>query len=181
MLGNATQQVQRLNTYVDGATIGNATAYLVPNEGLTVISDIDDILRVTKIYEPEQGLLNSFARPFVQWEDMTKIYRNWSVSLPDMHFHYLTTTPEQVTRNYMQFIYANYPGGSFDTRPLNFSDISATLSIRKFLLTKIFETFPQRKFILVADTSNSDVMKDYPAMATEFPGQVQCSKCFHDS
>lgn len=74
----------------------------------------------------------------------------------------------------MQFIYTHYPGGSFDTRPLNFSDVSATLSIRKFLLQKIFETFPQRKFILIADTSNSDVMRDYPEMATEFPGQVQC-------
>lgn len=172
--GNETQQIQRLNTQVQGASIGNSTAYLVPNEGLTIISDIDDILRVTKIYEPEQGLLNSFARPFTAWENMPDIYRNWSVSLPNMHFHYLTTTPEQVTRNYMQFIYATYPGGSFDTRPLNFSDIDATISIRKFLLTKIFETFPQRKFILVADTSNSDVMKDYPAMATDFPGQVQC-------
>lgn len=74
----------------------------------------------------------------------------------------------------MQFIYTTYPGGSFDTRPLNFSDVSATLSIRKFLLEKVFETFPERKFILVADTSNSDVMRDYPKMATEFPGQVQC-------
>ncbi|KAF1356653.1 hypothetical protein BDV97DRAFT_374348 [Delphinella strobiligena] len=172
--GNETSAIQRLNTYVDGASIGNGTAYLVPPTGLTIISDIDDILRVTKIYEPEQGLLNSFARPFTAWENMPDIYANWSVSLPNMHFHYLTTTPEQVTRNYMQFIYATYPGGSFDTRPLNFSDVSATLSIRKFLLQKIFETYPQRKFILIADTSNSDVMRDYPEMATDFPGQVQC-------
>ncbi|KAH0256479.1 hypothetical protein KCU71_g21896, partial [Aureobasidium melanogenum] len=78
------------------------------------------------------------------------------------------------TRDYMNFTYNNYPGGSFDTRPLNFSDVSATLSIRKFLLVKIFETFPQRKFILVADTSNSDVMRDYPQMATDYPDQVQC-------
>lgn len=172
--GNATGQIQRLNTYVSNTTLGNATAYLVPDTGLTVISDIDDILRVTKIYQPEQGLLNTFARPFTAWEDMPAIYANWSQNVPDLHFHYLTTTPEQVTRNYMEFIYANYPGGSFDTRPLNFSDITATLSIRKFLLEKIFETFPKRKFILVADTSNSDVMRDYPAMVTEFPGQVQC-------
>lgn len=105
---------------------------------------------------------------------MPAIYQNWSTSLPNMHFHYLTTTPEQITRNYMQYIYSSYPGGSFDTRPLNFSDVSATLSIRLFLLQKIFETFPQRKFILIADTSNSDVMKDYPQMATDYPDQVQC-------
>jgi hypothetical protein len=160
--GNATQQIQKLSTFVSNTTLGNATAYLVPDEGITVISDIDDILRITKIYDPKEGLLNSFARPFVQWENMPEIYANWSSSLPNTHFHYLTTLPEQVTRNYEEFIYNTYPAGSFDTRPLNFSDVSATLSIREFLLTKIFETFPKRKFVLVADTSNSDVMKDYP-------------------
>lgn len=172
--GNDTTVIQRVNVYTNGTDTGNATSYLVPPAGLTIISDIDDILRITKIYEPEEGLLNSFARAFTPWMNMPDIYANWSKSIPDFHFHYLTTTPEQVTRNYMDFIYKTYPGGSFDTRPLNFSDVSATLSIRKFLLEKIFQTYPQRKFILIADTSNSDVMRDYPAMVTEFPGQVQC-------
>jgi len=172
--GNTTSTIQRLDLHVNGTDTGNATAYLVPTEGLTIISDIDDILRVTQIYEPAKGLLNSFARPYIQWMNMPDIYLNWSKSLPDAHFHYLTTTPEQVTRNYMQFIYATYPLGSFDTRPLNFSDVSATLSIRKFLLDRIFQTYPQRKFVLIADTSNSDVMKDYPQLVTDYPGQVQC-------
>ncbi|KIN01425.1 hypothetical protein OIDMADRAFT_122409 [Oidiodendron maius Zn] len=172
--GNGTTNIQRLNVYANGTDTGNSTAYLVPTTGLTIVSDIDDILRVTKIYEPAEGLLNSFAKPFVPWMNMPDIYANWSRSIPDFHFHYLTTTPEQITRNYMDFIFKTYPGGSFDTRPLNFSDVSATLSIRKFLLEKIFQTYPERKFILIADTSNSDVMKDYPAMVSEFPGQVQC-------
>jgi Uncharacterized conserved protein (DUF2183) len=165
---------QRLNLHTQGTDTGNATSYLISDQGLTVISDIDDILRITKIYQPKEGLLNSFARPFTPWMNMPEIFANWSTSLPNLHFHYLTTTPEQITRNYMQFIYSNYPGGSFDTRPLNFSDVSATLAIRKYLLDRIFETFPQRKFILIADTSNSDVMRDYPQLATDYPGQVQC-------
>ena len=172
--GNETNEIQTLNVFVEGATLGNATAYLVPNNGLTVISDIDDILRVTKIYEPEKGLLNSFARAFRPWDNMPDIYANWSQSLPNMHFHYLTTTPEQITRNYMQFIYADYPLGSFDTRPLNFSNIAETLKVRKYLLDKIFQTFPDRKFILIADTSNSDVMTDYPQLGHQYPDQVQC-------
>ncbi|KZL82691.1 hypothetical protein CI238_07323 [Colletotrichum incanum] len=172
--GNATESIQTLNMYTNGTTTGNATAYLVPPQGLTILSDIDDILRVTKIYIPKEGLLNSFARPFTPWMNMPDIYANWSASIPDFHFHYLTTTPEQVTRNYMEFIYKTYPLGSFDTRPLNFSDVQATLSIRRFLLDKIFQTFPQRKFILVADTTNSDVMKAYPALYKDYPGQVQC-------
>ncbi|EMD94880.1 hypothetical protein COCC4DRAFT_43297 [Bipolaris maydis ATCC 48331] len=173
--GNQTNNVQRLNVHTNGTDSGNATAFLVPPQGITFISDIDDILRVTKIYEPKEGLLNSFARPFTPWMNMPDIYANWSRTLPNnTHFHYLTTTPEQATRLYMDFIYKTYPGGSFDTRPLNFSDVEATLSIRLYLLTKIFETFPQRKFVLVADTSNSDVMKDYPKMAHDYPNQVQC-------
>jgi hypothetical protein len=172
--GIGNQRPQRLNVYAEGTDTGNATSYLVSEEGLTIVNDIDDILRVTKIFEPKEGILNTFAKPFVPWMNMPDIYRNWSESIPTMHFHYLTTTPEQITRNYMQFIYDTYPGGSFDTRPLNFSDLSATLSIRKFLLDKIFQTYPQRKFILVADTSNSDVMRDYPQMAKDYPGQVQC-------
>lgn len=102
MRGNETDRIQTLNMYVNGTDTGNATAYLVPPEGLTVVSDIDDILRVTKIYDPKEGLLNTFARPFTPWLDMPDIYANWSRSVPNMHFHYLTTTPEQVTRNYME-------------------------------------------------------------------------------
>lgn len=175
LAGNETDTVQRLNVYTNGTQTGNATAYLVPPKGITFISDIDDILRVTKIYNPKEGLLNSFARQFTPWMNMPEIYANWSKTLPSStHFHYLTTTPEQVTRNYMDFIFKTYPGGSFDTRPLNFSDVSATLSIRNFLLTKIFQTYPERKFVLVADTSNSDVMKAYPQLAHDYPNQVQC-------
>lgn len=192
LAGNETNNVQRLNVYTNGTLTGNATAYLVPPEGITFISDIDDILRVTKIYQPKEGLLNSFARPFTQWMNMPDIYANWSRTLPNnTHFHYLTTTPEQATRLYMDFIYKTYPGGSFDTvrvclpltyfsptdllqRPLNFSDPDATFSIRQYLLTKVFETFPRRKFVLVADNSNSDIMTDYPQLAHDYPNQVQC-------
>ncbi|KAI0395681.1 hypothetical protein F5Y17DRAFT_422589 [Xylariaceae sp. FL0594] len=174
LAGNQTDRIQALNIYTNGTDTGNATAYLVPPQGFTIVSDIDDILRVTKIYDPKEGLLNSFARPFTAWENMPEIYANWSASIPNFHFHYLTTTPEQVTRNYMEFIYKTYPLGSFDTRPLNFSDVQATLSIRRSLLDKIFKTFPQRKFVLVGDTTNSDVMRDYPALVKDYPGQVQC-------
>lgn len=90
--------------YARGTDTGNATAYLVPPEGVTVVSDIDDILRVTKIYQPKEGILNTFARPFRPWMNMAQVYANWSSSMSDMHLHYLTTTPEQITRNYMDFV-----------------------------------------------------------------------------
>lgn len=109
--GDSSTSIQALNYYAGNATLGNATAYLVPPTGWTIISDIDDILRVTKIYQPDEGLLNSFAKPFVPWMNMPEIYSIWAKTVPDLHFHYLTTTPEQGTPNYMDFIYKTYPLG----------------------------------------------------------------------
>jgi phosphatidate phosphatase APP1 len=101
--GNETTYIQTLNVYTEGTTTGNATAYLVPPKGITIISDIDDILRVTKIYVPKEGLDNTFAEPFTPWMNMPEIYANLS-HIPNFHFHYLTTTPEQITRNYMELV-----------------------------------------------------------------------------
>jgi hypothetical protein len=56
--GNDTTTIQRLNVYAQGTDTGNATSYLVPEAGLTIVSDIDDILRITRIYQPADGLLN---------------------------------------------------------------------------------------------------------------------------
>lgn len=41
-------------------------------------------------------------------------------------------------------------------------------------MDRVFQTFPNRKFILMGDTSNSDVMKDYPQLTKDYPGQVLC-------
>ncbi|KAM3549211.1 hypothetical protein MY1884_008841 [Beauveria asiatica] len=154
--GNATTKIQALDMHVKGTDTGNATAYLVPPRGVTVVSDIDDILRVTKIYKPKEGLLNSFARPFTAWEDMPVIYSNWGRG------HIWTLSLGRTLR-------------ARDTRPLNFTNVKETLHIRRYLLDRFFQTFPNRTFVLVADTSNVDVMKAaYPAMYKDYPGQVSC-------
>lgn len=74
----------------------------------------------------------------------------------------------------MTFIYRYYPLGSFDTRPLAFQTAAETFSARRTLLEQIFETFPSRRFVLLGDTTNPDVLRAYPELATTFPGQVQC-------
>ncbi|KAF8473252.1 hypothetical protein BDZ91DRAFT_845742 [Kalaharituber pfeilii] len=176
-----------LDIWTEGIESGNSTGYLVPERGVTIISDIDDILRVTKIYDPKEGLLNTFARDFVPWMNMPSIFAAWSSSntlssnfsrrsspRSPYHFHYLTTTPEQATRVYMDFIYTHYPLGSFDTRPFTARTASDTFNVRRNLLHQIFQTFPSRKFVLIGDTTNPDVLSEYPNLASTFPGQVNC-------
>ncbi|KAG8762114.1 hypothetical protein FRC11_011087, partial [Ceratobasidium sp. 423] len=171
--GNETNVVQGLELLTPGIANGNTSSYLVPYQGVTLVADIDDILRVTRIYQTD-GLRNSFALPYVPWMNMPEVLKSWEQRVQGLHFHYLTTTPIKVAQFYESFIYANYPLGSFDIRPLNLTTVDQIFQVRKVNLHRVFETFPQRKFVLLADTSNNDIMKQYPAMVTDFPGQVQC-------
>ena len=173
--GSRVSDILQLDVHTQGTDTGNSTIYLVPPEGVIVLSDIDDILRVTKIYQPTEGLLNTFARDFVPWLNMPQRFAEWKAQQPDRpyHFHYLTTTPQQATRVYAQFIYNNYPMGSFDTRPLNFTTVEQTFAVRKFLLERILRTFPRRRFVLIGDTTNSDIMSGYPEVAKAY-ANVQC-------
>ena len=172
--GTETSQLQPVIVDAHQVNTARVTSYLVPPTGLTIICDIDDVLRVSRIWHPLEVFHNLFHRPFQPWLNMPQTLAEWSRRLPDIHWHYLTVTPEQLVRPYMGFVRETYPMGTFDARIINITDPWGSLEARRFLLDKIFQTFPQRKFILIGDTTNRDLMKDYPRMVTRYPGQVQC-------
>jgi phosphatidate phosphatase APP1 len=110
----------------------------------------------------------------VNFMNMPQLFYHWAQSLPGSAFHYDTTTPSQLTRTYIDYIFNNYPPGSFDMRPLNLTSPTVILSARKDSLTRLFESFPSRKFILIGDSSSSTLLKAYPEIAQQFPSQMAC-------
>lgn len=139
--------VQIVETGILNATgPGNGTAILVPEQGISVVSDIDDVLRITKVYIPNQGLFNSFVEPYVNVPGIAELFAHWLKSLPNASFHYDTTTPVQLTRTYVEYLFSNFPVGSLEMRPINISDPSQILDARQDSLLKLFQTFPSRKF-----------------------------------
>ncbi|KAL1749167.1 hypothetical protein HDZ31DRAFT_28381 [Schizophyllum fasciatum] len=168
------ERVHRLEVRTNTGELGNSSSYLVPPEGITFLADVDDVLRATRIYAPAAGLLNNtFANSFRPWLNMPALYTHWRDTIPTAHFHYLTTTPEPATRLYEAFTLAHYPPGSFDTRPWNFTTFDQTFRVRSVALRRALQTFPHRRFVLLGDTANGDVMRDYPLLAKEY-GNVQC-------
>lgn len=111
-----------------------------------MVSDIDDVLRITKVYIPNEGLKNSFVEPYVNVPNMPGLFAHWLKTLPNASFHYDTTTPVELTRTYVDYLFANYPLGSLEMRPINLTDPSQILDARQNSLTKLFQTFPHRKF-----------------------------------
>jgi hypothetical protein len=63
-LAKNSSQVQVVGTAVANASgPGNGSVILVPSSGVSIVSDIDDVLRITQVYVPNQGLFNSFVQP----------------------------------------------------------------------------------------------------------------------
>lgn len=58
--------------------------------------DVDDILRKTEYWLPRRELINSIGLDYVPWMNMPTIIDGIKRSDPNVHFHYVTTTPQTV-------------------------------------------------------------------------------------
>jgi len=70
--------------------------------GLTIVSDVDDVLRVAKIWDWNTMFQNIFLRGFTPWKSMEHVYTEWASAVTDMHFHYYSDVPEASHEFYME-------------------------------------------------------------------------------
>lgn len=70
-------------------------ALLVPPEGLSVVSDIDDTIKLTEVRDRREMLLNTFARPSRAAPGMAARYRRLAAA-PGARVHYLSASPMQL-------------------------------------------------------------------------------------
>jgi len=158
-------------TVVSAGHRGNGKVHLIKSKGLSVISDIDDTIKVTEVPASKDVVLkNTFCRPFVALNDMVSRYRG----LRDAVFHYVSGGPWQLYSPLSEFIAdAGFPVGTFhlnyfpknflseDTRSLLIDSICGSLG-RTYAhkveqITRLMEWFPEREFILVGDSGELDV------------------------
>ena len=149
---------------------GNGKVHLIRPKGLSVVSDIDDTIKVTEVPGNKDVMLkNTFCRPFVAVNDMVARYRG----LGDAVFHYVSGGPWQLYSPLSAFISnAGFPVGTFhlnyypknflseDTRSLlidSICSLSRTYAHKVEQITRLMEQFPEREFILVGDSGELDV------------------------
>jgi hypothetical protein len=150
----------------------------LPPEGLSVISDIDDTIKVTEVLERKKLLRNTFLKEFRAVPEMAALYRRWARGRGAV-FHYVSASPWHLYPFLSEFLAAQgFPMGTFHLRdfrlvPGSFRKAlvpSGRVKLRhvRSLLTR----FPRRRFILVGDSGESDP-ELYGNVAREFPGQVE--------
>jgi hypothetical protein len=151
-------------------------ARLVPAQGLSVISDIDDTIKHTDVRNQREMLLNTFVRRFMPVDGMASHYRALAAD-PHTRFHYLSASPIQLYPALADFLEdSGFPAGSVHLRE---STTWRTLipsggESRAHKLTtieRLLADFPQRRFLLVGDSGEADP-EIYGEVARAHTGQI---------
>jgi hypothetical protein len=151
---------------------------LLPAEGVSVISDIDDTVKVTEVGQRRKMLANTFLREFAPVPGMAEVYRRWEREL-GAAFHYVSGSPWHLYPFLEEFLRkAGFPAGTFHLRQFRLMPRGIRQSVRPAGRVKLkharelMERFPRRRFILVGDSGESDAAM-YARLYGEYPGRVE--------
>lgn len=145
-----------------------AVANFAPKTGLSIISDIDDTIKDSSVGDKKQLLINTFLQDFVAVDGMADFYRDMNVD-DNVAYHYVSSSPIQLYPVLHDFMVKNgYPLGSMHLREATrWSDIvplpNASRSHKTKSIERILQAYPNRKFILIGDSSEND-----PAIYADF-------------
>ncbi|KAI8638798.1 hypothetical protein BD408DRAFT_11320 [Parasitella parasitica] len=147
---------------------------LIEPYGVSVISDIDDTIKDTRVLSGARTVLsNTFFNPTRAVPGMADAYLHWYNQ--GASYHYVSNSPFQLVHMLHQFIdNHHFPPGSFHLRPstgIISKLVQESGRSKRESICKILRDFPHRKFVLVGDSGEID-LEIYTRIANEFPGQI---------
>jgi len=149
---------------------------LIRPAGLSVISDIDDTIKITQVRDRKAMLANTFLRPFQPVPGMAPAYR--ALADGGAVFHYLSASPWQLYEPLAEFQRdQGFPSGTFHLKYFRLKDSSfwdlfgSQEQYKTRSIEDLLTAFPQRRFLLVGDTGEQDP-EIYARVARAHPEQV---------
>jgi len=145
--------------------------------GVSVISDIDDTIKVTEVLDRRRMLRNTFLQDFAGVPGMAALYAKWANE--GAAFHYVSASPWHLYPFLGEFFEAQgFPRGTFHLREFRLMprDLRATLrpsrAVKLAHCRTLMHRFPERQFMLVGDSGEWDATI-YAQLWQEFPTQVK--------
>jgi hypothetical protein len=164
-------------TLASGARRSAGRAQWIGDEGLSVIADIDDTIKLTQVRQRGEMLLNTFAREFRAVPGMAAWFAGIAAASPAPAFHYVSGSPLQLLPPLAAFLRAQrFPEGSLHLRPLSLRpqallDDEGTARHKRETLAQWLEDHPRRRVVLVGDSGERDP-EIYGAFAREQPSRI---------
>lgn len=170
-----------LVTYTAVADVNPAQRYegtvrFVAPRGTSVISDIDDTIKITEVRDRWQLLRNTFLEPFAAVPGMDELYGR--LRADGATFHYISASPWQLGQPLDRFLeQAGLPGGTMYLRPFRWKDdtffnlFQDPREYRIPLLAGLLAQYPGRSFTLIGDSAELDP-EIYAEIARRNPRQI---------
>ncbi len=149
---------------------------LLEKTGISVISDIDDTIKISGVTEHKQLLENTFLKPFASVPGMAQKYSQWAKH--DIAIHFVSSSPWQLYSPLLSFTEkAGFPTSTFNLKAVRFRDSTLVNLFKKGTDTKplqiepILQAYPNRKFVLIGDSGEQDP-EVYIGIKQRYPDQI---------
>jgi hypothetical protein len=151
---------------------------LIQPTGVSVISDVDDTIKVSDVHDKKALLANTFLREFRAIPGMADLYTRWANA--GVAFHYVSASPWQLYVPISDFLRAaGFPSGSLHLRRFRWADTSSLdlfaspEKSKRRAIEPILAAFPHRRFILIGDSGELDP-EIYASLARQRSDQITC-------
>ncbi len=151
--------------------------HLIEERGVTVISDIDDTLKVSQVRNRPALLRRTFLEPFEPVPGMAQVYQAWA-DQSDAQFCYVSASPWQLYVPLSEFARSNgFPAGVFALKKFRWQDESflklfeSPERYKPAVIEPLLKRFPRRQFVLVGDSGERDP-EIYASLARRYPSQI---------
>ena len=151
---------------------------IIDEKGYSIISDIDDTIKISNVLNKSELMKNTFVKKFEPVEGMAKLYKIFKEK--GCAFHYVSGSPWHLYPSINNFIIdEQFPQGSVSLKYFRLKDksiidfISADqLTYKLNIIKTIFNRFPQRQFILIGDSGEKDP-EIYAELAAQYKDRVK--------
>ena len=149
----------------------------IPAEGLTVISDVDDTVRDSRVTDKKELLRRALLLPYELVPKMAERYRGW-LHKPEDRLHFVSASPWQLYPGLAAlFAEGGFPPARYGLRtlPEQLKDInelfSASGDVKRAAVLETVAKSPGRKFVLVGDSGEGDP-EMYADVTRQYPDRV---------
>jgi len=161
--------------YRVGTVVGEVR--LVEPTGPSVISDIDDTVKISDVTDKASLLEHTFLLDFMAAPGMADQYREWSAG--DVSFHFVSSSPWQLYSPLTEFLDdEGFPWATLSLKAVRFRDetffdlFKKGTETKPAAIKKILAAYPDRYFVLVGDSGEQDP-EVYAALIRENPVQIK--------
>lgn len=149
---------------------------LVEPEGLSVISDIDDTIKISEVTDKKKLIENTFLNEFKPVPGMAELYSR--LAKEGAVFHYVSCSPWQLYPSLIEFIRRQgFPEGSFAMKYFRLKDhtfyniFKKPYEFKMQAIESIINIYPKKKYILIGDSGESDP-QIYAEIAEKHPASI---------